>query len=107
MNICMVLTLIHSIDVPASSSEWHCPVITLKTSRGPCGRTWNMLDLPSAKSPNVQQRGRKSTRLNSSHQIISYAVFCLKKKISKHKSNHSHDINTRFRNLSATIYALW
>src|SRR5258708_30257600 len=27
---------------------------------------------------------RKSTRLNSSHQIISYAVFCLKKK-KKHK----------------------
>src|SRR5258708_24537914 len=27
---------------------------------------------------------RKSTRLNSSHQIISYAVFCLKKK--KHNS---------------------
>src|SRR5258708_8338481 len=26
------------------------------------------------------QRDRKSTRLNSSHQIISYAVFCLKKK---------------------------
>src|SRR5258708_24086261 len=33
---------------------------------------------------------RKSTRLNSSHQIISYAVFCLKKKKStpaKHKEN--------------------
>src|SRR5258708_18723113 len=31
----------------------------------------------------AQERGgedRKSTRLNSSHQIISYAVFCLKKK---------------------------
>src|SRR5207244_10235827 len=27
---------------------------------------------------------RKSTRLNSSHQIISYAVFCLKKKKHKH-----------------------
>src|SRR5574340_307547 len=26
---------------------------------------------------------RKSTRLNSSHQKISYAVFCLKKKISR------------------------
>src|SRR5258708_22067435 len=26
------------------------------------------------------QLDRKSTRLNSSHQIISYAVFCLKKK---------------------------
>src|SRR5207244_8269277 len=29
---------------------------------------------------------RKSTRLNSSHQIISYAVFCLKKK----NLNHNH-----------------
>src|SRR5947208_6503561 len=28
----------------------------------------------------VQAADRKSTRLNSSHQIISYAVFCLKKK---------------------------
>src|SRR5258708_38796673 len=28
----------------------------------------------------VRQADRKSTRLNSSHQIISYAVFCLKKK---------------------------
>src|SRR5258708_17961072 len=27
---------------------------------------------------------RKSTRLNSSHQIISYAVFCLKKKKSQY-----------------------
>src|SRR5258708_7976280 len=27
---------------------------------------------------------RKSTRLNSSHQIISYAVFCLKKKTKSH-----------------------
>src|SRR5947208_6327717 len=30
---------------------------------------------------------RKSTRLNSSHQIISYAVFCLKKKIVAACSN--------------------
>src|SRR5258708_10244271 len=29
-----------------------------------------------------QASDRKSTRLNSSHQIISYAVFCLKKKTS-------------------------
>src|SRR5258708_26156063 len=28
----------------------------------------------------VEHLDRKSTRLNSSHQIISYAVFCLKKK---------------------------
>src|SRR2546429_2124440 len=29
---------------------------------------------------------RKSTRLNSSHGYISYAVFCLKKKKKKHRS---------------------
>src|SRR2546430_6771201 len=29
---------------------------------------------------------RKSTRLNSSHSQISYAVFCLKKKIESHSS---------------------
>src|SRR2546426_11574856 len=32
------------------------------------------------------QRDRKSTRLNSSHLVISYAVFCLKKK--KHDNHH-------------------
>src|SRR5690625_7418342 len=32
---------------------------------------------------------RKSTRLNSSHVAISYAVFCLKKK-KKHKNNRNH-----------------
>src|SRR5260221_8934419 len=31
-------------------------------------------------------RDRKSTRLNSSHTVISYAVFCLKKK-KQHKEN--------------------
>src|SRR5258708_25049741 len=32
------------------------------------------------KRAGVEVLDRKSTRLNSSHQIISYAVFCLKKK---------------------------
>src|SRR5947208_9623243 len=39
---------------------------------------------PAAKNDDERRRynrlDRKSTRLNSSHQIISYAVFCLKKK---------------------------
>src|SRR5207249_10006191 len=35
----------------------------------------------------VPQRDRKSTRLNSSHVSISYAVFCLKKKNNKRISN--------------------
>src|SRR5256885_3404059 len=30
--------------------------------------------------PSARERDRKSTRLNSSHLVISYAVFCLKKK---------------------------
>src|SRR5258705_5972327 len=35
------------------------------------------------------RQDRKSTRLNSSHLGISYAVFCLKKK-KKKKKNHNH-----------------
>src|SRR5438034_1902428 len=33
--------------------------------------------------PLLYERDRKSTRLNSSHTVISYAVFCLKKKKKK------------------------
>src|SRR5207244_11042587 len=43
------------------------------------------------------EEDRKSTRLNSSHQIISYAVFCLKKKNKKNNkysmSIYSHVMN--------------
>src|SRR5258708_27789608 len=39
----------------------------------------------SATTTGASAPDRKSTRLNSSHQIISYAVFCLKKK-KKHKN---------------------
>src|SRR5258708_21784420 len=35
---------------------------------------------PRAPPARKEYADRKSTRLNSSHQIISYAVFCLKKK---------------------------
>src|SRR5688572_32357896 len=35
--------------------------------------------------PRNQRQDRKSTRLNSSHSQISYAVFCLKKKKKKNK----------------------
>src|SRR5438132_9066721 len=35
----------------------------------------------------LQRTDRKSTRLNSSHTVISYAVFCLKKKKKKIKTN--------------------
>src|SRR2546429_1104667 len=44
------------------------------------------IDTPIGFSP---WKDRKSTRLNSSHGYISYAVFCLKKK--KKKIIHAHD----------------
>src|SRR3712207_7924768 len=39
---------------------------------------------PLAQEADVPEQDRKSTRLNSSHANISYAVFCLKKKKKKH-----------------------
>src|SRR5256885_3228688 len=39
----------------------------------------------------VKRLDRKSTRLNSSHLVISYAVFCLKKKKINHKMLHPHN----------------
>src|SRR5258708_28896970 len=38
--------------------------------------------------PRLVEEDRKSTRLNSSHQIISYAVFCLKKKNKQTTKTH-------------------
>src|SRR5437870_6646005 len=42
------------------------------------------LNLPQSFGPFKTVEDRKSTRLNSSHVAISYAVFCLKKKNTKH-----------------------
>src|SRR5438445_4063781 len=44
------------------------------------------------------EQDRKSTRLNSSHANISYAVFCLKKKKKKKKEN------TQTKKTTTTIY---
>src|SRR5256885_6599072 len=46
-----------------------------------------------AGAPGMDCRDRKSTRLNSSHLVISYAVFCLKKKKENHEKHraHAHD----------------
>src|SRR5256885_12405238 len=52
-------TLFRSIDTPGD-----CP--------GPIAHRWH--------ERTAAAKDRKSTRLNSSHLVISYAVFCLKKK---------------------------
>src|SRR2546421_6917256 len=54
---------------------------------GPFGRLFVFLILFARKR--AHQPDRKSTRLNSSHDQISYAVFCLKKK--KVEAIHSMD----------------
>src|SRR2546430_10223118 len=47
--------------------------------RGHYGRSGG-IELPETLAHEVLEKDRKSTRLNSSHSQISYAVFCLKKK---------------------------
>src|SRR2546430_7772228 len=66
---------------PASPVDYlKMPIPTLKV--GALG-THNALGLARAKNAKFFL-DRKSTRLNSSHSQISYAVFCLKKKKSYH-----------------------
>src|SRR5690349_23161536 len=50
--------------------------------------------LQSLFKPEPQREDRKSTRLNSSHVEISYAVFCLKKKKKKKKKHTYTQTNT-------------
>src|SRR5476649_2988802 len=52
--------------------------IFLYSRRAPWSPSWTL--------SGWNRKDRKSTRLNSSHTVISYAVFCLKKK----KHNRSH-----------------
>src|SRR2546430_10237495 len=54
--------------------------------RKPCGLPFGKSVLQAANFPAALTKDRKSTRLNSSHSQISYAVFCLKKK----KKNSRH-----------------
>src|SRR5258708_30581284 len=64
--------------------------------------------LPPPPAPIPAPSDRKSTRLNSSHQIISYADFCLKKKkkdISIMHHNRSRPIVPRTRALLTCYHA--
>src|SRR2546422_4734223 len=58
-------------------------------SRGPGGERRGRRRLREDRRP--ENLDRKSTRLNSSHGYISYAVFCLKKKKKKPRLQHRLD----------------
>src|SRR5207248_10180322 len=71
----------------AASHSWRVPVtcfvIALRSFLPVCGlpgSSTQSLDLLGKDAGEDQGTDRKSTRLNSSHRTISYAVFCLKKK---------------------------
>src|SRR5260221_8693846 len=78
------------------------PYTTLFRSSSPGSRARNSAPTPtrhrstpiSAACRGDRRGDRKSTRLNSSHTVISYAVFCLKKK-KKKKTKNSYNKQTR------------
>src|SRR2546426_3712325 len=67
-------------------------VVMLNASRRLCEMpVMNMWWAHTVKLKMLTELDRKSTRLNSSHLVISYAVFCLKKK-------KKHDVNSTRQN---------
>src|SRR3712207_9164447 len=74
-------TLFRSPHVPLDGTK----TFPTTTTTGSASRHASTTDAASSDSGagNVGSRDRKSTRLNSSHANISYAVFCLKKKKKK------------------------
>src|SRR3712207_9002639 len=80
-------------DALPISATWNGCACLEPTAPASSRRSWTV---PPAVSGSVRRTpwfpsvDRKSTRLNSSHANISYAVFCLKK---KKKKKHTHIIN--------------
>src|SRR5256885_9831339 len=68
---CALAQVMKTTKVWNAEGSSRCSSLKTGTSRWPLNR-WPV-EAPSC-------RDRKSTRLNSSHLVISYAVFCLKKK---------------------------
>src|SRR5207253_10407177 len=62
---------------------YEAPLLTTKTSTRISTRSSSSPTAVTINPLNQSSTDRKSTRLNSSHVAISYAVFCLKKKKTK------------------------
>src|SRR5256885_10929046 len=80
------------------SSSAHAPVKRLSPSLShpPPGRLRHRTTEPATSA----ETDRKSTRLNSSHLVISYAVFCLKKKTHVGIVSYLHHL---YRDTDATL----
>src|SRR5690625_5600171 len=97
-------------DVIAAESERFASVLATAHPRAQCPTCpeWNAADLlwhltgvqhfwANVLSQDVRTEDRKSTRLNSSHVAISYAVFCLKKKTNEETKTTHYDQHTQLR----------
>src|SRR5436305_4827097 len=85
---------------PPRSTLFPYTTLFRSSSRAAGASSWTIASLSSSSESSVltakhrahfakagaAREDRKSTRLNSSHVRISYAVFCLKKKKKKHKN---------------------
>src|SRR5256885_7532316 len=66
--------------LPISRRDGRPPMARATQRTGPGNAGWRCAGVRSARARSRPRIDRKSTRLNSSHLVISYAVFCLKKK---------------------------
>src|SRR2546426_2971353 len=77
-------SLLHGRGLPGSVHGGDVVAVSLQHALRRPGRPGGVDDRREILGPIVYTRDRKSTRLNSSHLVISYAVFCLKKKKKKY-----------------------
>src|SRR2546427_9625087 len=87
-------TLFRSLFAEGSMSAAFIPVFSEYLTKRTKRDAW---ELASAAFTTLLT-DRKSTRLNSSHSQISYAVFCLKKKKKKNHKGHESISNAKSRN---------
>src|SRR2546422_10082296 len=77
------LSLHDALPICASATRWVTgPDRTnaARSCRNVLSSVWSATTISSFSASSQSATDRKSTRLNSSHGYISYAVFCLKKK---------------------------
>src|SRR5690242_21288573 len=83
-------TLFRSIlEIPASEAgDWEADESKKPELMSTPALELVYIGINTTRGPLADARDRKSTRLNSSHMSISYAVFCLKKKKNKKAVPH-------------------
>src|SRR3712207_8030290 len=82
-------TLFRSVELEHVARQLHVLLVVLDDEDQRCIRHVR----PPISSPPSCQADRKSTRLNSSHANISYAVFCLKKKKNNSLISNIHIVS--------------